>query len=410
MILRNLDSLISEDHPVRAIWEYLQGLNLSAFYSSIRAFLDAPGRPASDPQVLLALWVYATVDGIGSARRLDRLCKEHDVYRWLCGGVPVDYHILADFRTSHQAALDKLLTEIIATMMNQKLVTLKQVAQDGTRVRAAAGGGSFHRKDSLEQCLLEAEEQVKKLSEERDHPDPEVSLRERTARERAARERTERVQAALRELPAVQPAKERQQRTKSKAERIKINEARVSTTDPEVRVMKMPDGGYRPAYNVQFATDVGSGVIVGASVVNEGSDAGQAETMEAQVKKRSGVHPEAYLIDGGYAQRDTITTLTQRQIEVYAPLRPPRTTTSGRERSSPRRDDSPEVIAWRQRMETEESKERYKLRAATAEWANAQVRCHGLTRFIVRGLSNALSVVLLTAIAHNLLRWMAVAA
>jgi transposase len=410
MILRDLDSLVSEDHPVRAIWEYLQGLNLSAFYSSIRSVLDAPGRPASDPQVLLALWVYATVDGIGSARRLDRLCKEHDVYRWLCGGVPVDYHILADFRTSHQAALDKLLTEIIATMMNQKLVTLKQVAQDGTRVRAAAGGGSFHRKDSLEQCLLEAEEQVKKLSEERDHPDPEVSLRERTARERAARERTERVQAALRELPAVQAAKERQQRTKSKAERIKINEARVSTTDPEVRVMKMPDGGYRPAYNVQFATDVGSGVIVGASVVNEGSDAGQAETMEAQVKKRSGVHPEAYLIDGGYAQRDTITTLTQRQIEVYAPVRPPRTTTSGRERSSPRRDDSPEVIAWRQRMETEESKERYKLRAATAEWANAQVRCHGLTRFIVRGLSNALSVVLLTAIAHNLLRWMAVAA
>lgn len=410
MILRDLDSMVAEDHPVRAIWDFLQRLDLSGFYSSIKAVLDAPGRPASDPQVLLALWVYATVDGVGSARRLGRLCKEHDAYRWLCGGVPVDYHILADFRTSHQAALDKLLTEIIATMMNQKLVTLKQVAQDGTRVRAGAGGGSFHRKDSLEQCLVAAEEQVKRLNEERDHFDPEVSLRERAARERAARERAERVEAALRELPAVQAAKERQQRTKSKAERTKINEARVSTTDPEVRVMKMPDGGYRPAYNVQFATDVGSGVIVGVSVVNEGNDAGQAETMEAQVEQRSGVHPEAYLIDGGYAQRDTITTLTQRQIEVYAPVRPPRTTTSGRERSSPRRDDSPEVIAWRQRMEKEEAKNRYKLRAATAEWANAQVRCHGLTRFTVRGLNNALSVVLLAAIAHNLLRWLVVAA
>lgn len=409
MVLRDLDSMVSEGHPVRAIWEYLQGLNLSAFYSSIRSVLDTPGRPASDPQVLLALWVYATVDGVGSARRLDRLCKEHDAYRWLCGGVPVDYHILADFRTSHQAALDKLLTQILATMMNHKLVTLNQVAQDGTRVRASAGGGSFHRKDGLERCLPVAEEQVKRLNEERDRPDLEVSLRERAARERAARERAERVQAALRELPIVQASKERQQRTKRKVERTRITEARVSTTDPEARVMKMPDGGYRPAYNVQFATDVGSGVILGASVVNEGNDTGQAETMEAQVEQRSGVKPDAYLIDGGYAQRDTITTLTQRQIEVYAPVRPPRTATSGRERSSPRRDDSPEVIAWRQRMETEEAKNRYKLRAATAEWANAQVRCHGLTRFTVRGLNNVLSVVLLVAIAHNLLRWLAIA-
>ncbi len=145
MMLRDLDSLVSEDHPVRAIWAYLQKLNLSAFYASIKAVLDAPGRPASDPQVLLALWIYATVEGVGSARRLDRLCKEHDSYRWLCGTVPVDYHILADFRMAHQEALDDLLTDIIATMMNQKLVTLKQVAQDGTRVRASAGASSFQK-------------------------------------------------------------------------------------------------------------------------------------------------------------------------------------------------------------------------------------------------------------------------
>ena len=410
MILRDLDSLISEEHPVRAIWEFIMGLDLSAFYRSIRAVVDAPGRPASDPQVLLALWVYATVDGVGSARRLDRLCREHDAYRWLCGGVPVDYHILADFRTSHQEALDKLLTEIIATLMNNKLVTIKQVAQDGTRVRACAGASSFHRKESLEECLVEAEEQVKRLNEERDHPDPGVSLRERAARERAARERTERVQAALHELPVVQAAKEHQRRTKSKAGRTKISEARVSTTDAEARVMKMPDGGYRPAYNVQFATDVDSGVIVGVSVVNEGNDSGQAEPMVNQVEQRSGIQPESYLIDGGYAQRDTVTTLTQRHIEVYAPVRPPRTTTSGRERSSPRRDDSPEVIAWRQRMETEEAKNRYKLRAATAEWTNAQVRYHGLVRFAVQGLNKVLSVVLLVTIAHNLLRWLILAA
>ncbi|MEK7835718.1 MAG: IS1182 family transposase, partial [Pseudomonadota bacterium] len=352
MILRDLDSLVPEDHPVRGIWDFLQRLDLSGFYSSIRAVLDTPGRPASDPQVLLALWVYATVDGVGSARRLDKLCQEHDIYRWLCGGVPVNYHTLSDFRTAHQEALDKLLTEIVATLMKQKMVTLKKVAQDGVRVRASAGASSFHRKDSLEKCLEEAEEQVKRLAEERDHPDPQVSLRERSARERASRERKERVEAALRELPLVQAAKEQQQRTKSRKERGKITEARVSTTDAKARVMKMPDGGWRPASNVQFATDVDSGVIVGAGVVNQGNDSGQGEAMETQVAQRTGTHPGDYLLDGGYAQRETITTLTQREITVYAPVRPPRTTTSGRQRNTPRNDDTPEVVAWRQRMET----------------------------------------------------------
>jgi transposase len=409
MILRDLDSLISEDHPVRAIWDLIKGLDLSAFYGLIKAVADAPGRPASDPQVLLALWIYATVDGVGSARRLGRLCHEHDVYRWLCGGVPVDYHLLADFRVCHQEALDKLLTEIIASMMHNKLVTLKQVAQDGTRVRASAGAGSFHRVDSLERCLVEAEEQVKRLAEERDHPDPEVSLQERAARERAARERTERVQAALRELPVVQAAKEHQLRTRSKAERTKVTEARVSTTDAKARVMKMPDGGFRPACNVQFATDVGSGVIVGTSVVNDGTDAGQAEIMVTQIEQRSGVQPESYLIDGGFAQRDTITKLTKRQIEVYAPARSPHKAINGRKPGSPQSDDNPEMIAWRQRMETDQAKYIYKRRAATAEWTNAQVRFHGLTRFTVRGLDKVLSLVLLVTIAHNLLRWVALA-
>lgn len=405
MMLRDLDSLVPEDHAARAIWEFLQRLDLSAFYSSIKVALDVPGRPASDPQVLLALWIYATVEGVGSARRLDKLCQEHDAYKWLCGGVPINYHTLADFRVIHQKALEKLLTEIIATMMHQKLVTLKQVAQDGTKVRAGDGSGSFHQGDTLEKCLAEAEDQVKKLAEEREHPVPEVNLREQSARDRAARERKERIQAALKELPAVQASKDKQQRTKSKAERGKVTQARVSTTDSEARVMKMPDGGYRPAYNVQLATDVDSGVIVGADVINQGNDSGQGEIMEAQVAERTDTHPEAYLIDGGYAQRDTITTLTVRHIEVYAPVRPPRTTTSGRERSSPRRDDSKEVVAWRKRMETEEAKCIYKLRAATAEWSNAQVRSHGLVRFTVRGLRKVLNVVLMVVIAHNLLRW-----
>lgn len=178
MMARDLDSLVPPEHPVRALWEFLQGLDLSEFYSSIKAVLNRPGRPASDPQVLLALWVYATVEGVGSARRLDRLCQEHDAYRWLSGHVPVDYHTLADFRVTHQKALDQLLTDIVALLMSHDLVRLKQVAQDGVRVRASAGAGSFHRRDRLEQCLAEAEAQVKRLAEEREHADPGVSRRE----------------------------------------------------------------------------------------------------------------------------------------------------------------------------------------------------------------------------------------
>ena len=410
MMLRNLDSLVAEDHPVRAIWAFLQGLDLTDFYGSIKSVVDRPGRPASDPQVLLALWVYATAEGIGSARYLDRLCKEHDVYRWLCGGVPVDYHILADFRLAHQEALDRLLSEIVGSLMSQKLVTLKMVAQDGVRVRSSAGASSFHRRSHLEECLEKAEEQVKRLAQERDHPDPGVSARQRAARERAARERADRVQEALRQLSEVQAVKNRQQRTLSKDKRSKIREPRVSATDPEARLMKMPDGGWRPAYNVQLATDVGSGVIVGAAVVNQGNDSGQGPPLEEQVAQRSGVHPKAYLVDGGYAQRDTITILTGRQVTVYAPVRPPRTTSSGRERRSPRKDDSPAVMAWRERMETDEAKRIYKMRAATAEWANAQVRQHGLLSFTVRGLTKVLSVVLLIAVVHNILRGLALTA
>lgn len=407
MILRDLDSMVPDGHPARAIWEFLEGLDLSAFYSSIRAVLDRPGRPASDPQVLLALWVYATVEGVGSARRLDRLCQEHDVYRWLCGGVPVNYHTLADFRIAHQEALDRLLTEIVGTLMANDLVTLKQVAQDGVKVRAGAGAGSFHRRSRLEECVVKAEEQVKKLAQERERPDPAISRREQAARERVAKERTARIKEALGQMSAIQAAKERQERTLAKAKRKKITEARVSTTDPEARVMKMPDGGWRPAYNVQLATDVKSGVIVGAAVVNQGNDSGQAPPMEEQVTQRSGVHPEAYLVDGGYAQREDITTLEGRGVTVYAPVRPPRTATSGRERSSPRGGDSPAVIAWRQRMETEEAKSLYRMRAATAEWANAQMRGHGLLPFTVRGLNKVLCVVLLSVIAHNVLRGVA---
>jgi transposase len=407
---RSLDTSLADDHPARAIWAFLERLDLSAFYASIKSVLGHAGHPTTDPQVLLALWLYATSEGIGSARQIDRLCQEHDAYRWLCGGVPINYHTLSDFRVAHQEALDRLLTEILASMMEAGLVTLHHVAQDGMRVRASAGASSFRRQSSLQRCLVEAEQQVAALAAEREHPDPGRNARQEAARERAAKERQRRVEKAVQRLPEVQAAKERSKKTESKAKKAKVTEARVSTTDPEARVMKMPDGGFRPAYNLQMATDEESQVIVAVAVDTTGSDGGQALPVLEQAVRRTGRLPEAYLIDGGFARRDDITALEKRGVTVYAPTRSPRTTTSGRTKAEPRPDDTPEVAQWRERMETDGAKKIYKQRAATSECVNAHARRHSLTQLLVRGANKVLSVLLLVAITHNLLRWLALSA
>ena len=401
---RDLEMELAQDHPARAIWGFLEDLNLTGFYGSIKAVLDRPGRPTTDPEVLLAVWLLGTVQGVGSARKLARLCAEHDAYRWLCGGVPINYHMLSDFRVAHQGGLDDLLTEIVATLMAAEAVTLERVAQDGMRVRASAGASSFRRKERLKECLRMAREQVERLATAREHPDPGVSLRQQRARERAARERVERVKQALEYLPEAQAAKERQLGTKSLVDRAKVTEPRTSTTDGEARVMKMPDGGFRPAYNVELATDQASGVIVGVAVTNEGSDARQAVPMEKQVVNRTGKQPQDYLMDGGFASTEEITTLGKAGITVYAPVRLPRTR-SEEERYQPRYGDTPEVVQWRQRMATDEAKAVYRQRGAIAEWSNAQVRQHGVSQFTVRGLAKVTTVMLLVAVAHNLLRW-----
>ena len=336
----DLEKKLDQDHPARAIWDILENLDLSAFYVSIKAVLDRPGRPTTDPKVLLALWLLAVVDEVGSARKLGRLCGEHDAYRWLCGGVPINYHMLSDFRVAHQEALDELLTQIVGSLMAAGAVTLERVAQDGVRVRASAGASSFRRKQTLEDCLREARTRVEQLVNEREHPDPGIGQREQKAKERAARERVQRVEKALEYLPRAQAAKDRQKKEHAIVKRAKVGEPRMSTTDPEARVMKMPDGGFRPAYNVELATDGAKGMIVGVSVTAEGTDAGQALPMEDQIEKRTGQQPRSYLMDGGFATRGDITALEKRDIPVYAPVRLPRNKPE-EERYQARYEDSP---------------------------------------------------------------------
>ena len=404
---RSLDACLPQEHAARDIWKFVQGLPLSGFYGSIKAVLGHAGHPTTDPQVLLALWVFATAEGIGSARQLARLSEEHDAYRWLRGGVPINYHMLADFRVAHQQEMDDLLTKILGCMMAEELLTVRHVAQDGMRTRASAGAASFRRRETLDECLVKAKEQVERLAKEREHPDPGVSRRQLAARERAARERQLRVEQALERMPMMEAAKERQAKSVSKEKRAQVSKPRVSTTDAETRVMKMPDGGYRPAFNLEIGTDVDSQVILGVGVETKGSDRGEAVPMVRQVNERTGHSPKGYLMDGGFTTREDITTLERQGIAVYAPARVPRSETSGRTQGDARPGDTPEVAGWRRRMETEEAKEVYKERAATAECVNARARAYGLRQLTVRGVEKVLSVLLLVAITHDLLRWIA---
>ena len=402
MMMRDLDSILPEDHLARAVWAFVERLDLSAFYVPIKAIEGEPGHPATDPQVLVALWLYATADGVGKARQLDRLCHEHDAYRWLRGGVPINYHMLADFRVEHGQALDDLLTQILATMAAEGLVDLERVCQDGVRVRASAGAASFRREARLKQFLAQAQAQVNRLAGELANeleqdavPAERPSRREEAARLRAARERQERVERVLAELPLVQAAKKTEEQRQ---------QARASVSDPEARVMKMPDGGFRPAYNVQLASQLNNQVIVGISVTNHGTDGAEAPPMLEQVQERNGATPNDYLIDGGAATLKTVDELTRAGVTVYAPTQPPRG--SKRSQTEPRATDTPAVADWRVRMGTEEGKAIYRERGM-GECVNARLRQHGLYQFVVRGLQKVTCVMLWMVIAHNLLRWMA---
>jgi transposase len=400
MQVASLDSLLPEDHGARVVWDYVEGLDLSRLYADIGSVEGGPGRNAIDPRILLALWLYATLDGVGPARQLARLCEDHVAYRWICGGVSVNYHTLSDFRTAHPALLDDLLTQSVATLMQEGLVTLHRVAQDGMRVRADAGAASFRRRESLEKCQQQAQEQVESLRQELE-TDPGTSTRRRqAARERAARQRSARVEQALEALSEIEKKRSGQEKKKK---------ARASTTDPEARVMKMADGGFRPAHNVELATDTASQVITGVDVVNAGSDTGQMPPMVQQHQDRYGRRPEEFLVDGGFAQLDAIEQVsTAAGTTVYAPLQKARK--EGRDPYQPLPGDSEAIAAWRRRMGTAEAKEIYKERAATAECVNAISRNRGLHQFLVRGLQKVRTVVLWFALAHNLMRTVALRA
>ena len=403
----DLESLLADDHRARLVWSYVVRQDLSNLFEAIKARGSNAGRAAIDPRILFALWLYAALERVGSGRWLARLCHEHDAYRWICGGVSVNYHALNDFRSGNEALMDELLTDNIAALLAAGAISLERVAQDGMRVRADAGAASFRREASLQEHLSQASELVQTIKQQGER-DPGLAKRQaQAARLRAAQDREQRIRAALEQLPEVAAVKKR---NSAKAE-----DARASTTDAEARVMKMGDGGFRPAYNVQFASTCEEQVIVGMNVVNAGSDMGQMSPMVEQVEQRLGQSPGEWLIDGGFPAHEQIDAVAGKTVVVYAPVPEPKAkkdeqgNTVQQDKHQPKPDDSEAVASWRQRMATPEAKEIYKQRAATAECVNAQARNRGLLRMPVRGLTKVRSVVGLFVLAHNLMRIVALA-
>jgi len=339
------------------------------------------------------LWLYATLDGVGAARQVDRLCQDHAAYQWMCGGVSVNYHTLSDFRTANVELLNRLLTRSVAGLMLEGLVTMNRVAQDGMRVRASAGTSSFRRRQTLERLEEEARQQVEALQKELQDDPAAATQRQRAARERARRERQERIARARQELSKVEQTRPADKKDK----------ARASTTDPEARFMKMPDGGMRPAVNVQLATDTDSRIITGAEVSNVGSDKGQMGPMLDQHRDRYGQPPGEALVDGGFASREDIdaASVAEPPTVVYAPVQKSRKE-EGKNCYERQPRDTEAVAQWRQRMATPEAQAIYKERASTAEWTNAMARNRGMQQFLVRGLQKVKAVVLWFALAHNL--------
>jgi transposase len=389
----DLDSLLPAGHRARVVWAWVEQADLRRMYAGIRAVEGGSGRSAIAPEILYALWLYATLDGVGTARTLARLTQAHDAYRWICGGVRVNYHTLSDFRGAHGEAFDALLSDSVAALMAVGAVTLKRVAQDGVRIRASAGAASFRRGETLEQCLEQARAQVAALKQQGEE-DPGA----RSRRQQAARERQERITAALERLPELAEIKAKQGKPRERA--------RASTTDAEASVMKMGDGGFRPAYNGQFATDTASQVVVGVAAVSAGTDMAQLAPMVEQVAARCGQSPEEWLVDGGYPAHDQLDRAAAHTV-VYAPVPKPKDPAS--EPHVAKDGDSQAVGAWRERMGTDAAKAIYKQRAATAECVNALARERGLIRLRVRGRAKVRCVLLLHALAHNLMRTLALA-
>jgi transposase len=403
----DLEALLPSDHRARIVISFVESLDLSALYAAIKSREGEPGRPAADPAVLLALWLYATIEGVGSARQLDRLAQRDLAYRWIAGGVPVNHHGLSDFRVAHVEVLDRLLTESMTALIAEGVVSLKEVVVDGTKVRANASRGSFKTADKLAQIAAAVERRLAALKAEIES-DPEASSRRKhAAQERAAREVQERAERARAALDRVRAEREKRAK-RHRRDEAKKSEPTVSLTDPDARTMRFADGAVRPAYNAQIAVTPNEGLILSVEMTDRRNDAGLAVPMVDDIVRRYGKGPGNLLVDTHYATSDDIAALAEHAagpVTVYAPLPTERDDISPRaliNRRNKRAREPESVKEWRSRMETQAGQEVFSLRKLI-ERINANLKNHGFGFIPVRGLIKAKAVALWHALANNLM-------
>jgi transposase len=460
----DVERLIGEEHPARAIWEFVGKLDLSGYSGEIRAVEGEAGRPAWEPRLLISLWVYGYSEGVGSGRAIEELCEWDPAYQWLTGAAVVNAHTLTDFRVKHEKALKELFVQILGLLSADGLITLERVMQDGTKIRANAAQDSFRRKERVEQALKQAAEQVEAVEE---MGEEETSRRAAKARQRAQRERKERLEKALEEFEKL--AEDGSDKGKE--------QRRVSTSDPQARVMKQADGGFAPSYNVQVNTDAKNAVIVAVGVVQAGNDFEQLEPGIDRVEQNLGKTPDQVVADGGFVSRDNIVGMKSRGAEFIGPqcddqgkgkssyegrgvspayyssqfvydaatdsFRCPQgkiLSYEGKEerhtqvsyryraqrsdcqgcpvksqccpgnrvtgRSVHRSEELAEVAEFRQRMQSEQAREIYRQRAQVAETPNLWIKAKfGLRQFSVRGLSKVGMEALWACLTYNIRVW-----
>jgi transposase len=398
----SLEEQLPAGDPARVIWQFTLGLDLSGFDADVKAVEGRPGRPANDPRLLFALWLFALIDGVAPARELARRCRRDLPYQWLCGGAPPDYHTLSDFHACHHDRLRQLFVAHVAALRQQGLIELKRVAIDGTKRPGSAGSATYRREPTLSEHLREAEEHLGAW-ERAQAQASELTARQHAARGRAARERAQRLRRAVARVKQIQQDRRECRRADARPE-----EARASEADPDAVRMKQGDGGFRIGYNVQSVSDAAHGLVVTTGVINQGNDAGQLSAMLSRLHEEQGVKPAEVLLDSGYATTEDIERAEGAGVEVIMPPRDSkRDLQAGRDPYQAKRGDSAAVSAWRARMGTAEAKGLYRQRSGLAEIVHARMVQRRWLGFRLRGLVKAATEALWQALAHNVARLLA---
>jgi transposase len=406
--LLDLEGMLPRDHRARIVMSFVEQLDLSVLYDAINAREGEPGRPPPDPAVLMGLWLYATIEGVGSARQLERLARNDLAYRWIAGGVPLNYHGLADFRVAHVELLDRLLSDSVTALIKAKVISLGEIAVDGTKVRANASRASFKTASKLARIEAAVEQRLAALKEEIEKDPKASSQRRLAAQERAARDVKERADQARAALDKVRAEKEKRAKTHAKDEARKKEEPKASLSDPDARIMRFPDGAVRPAYNAQIAAVPREGVIISVTMTDRRNDAGLAVPMVEDIVRRYGQTPENLLADTHYATSEDIAALASHPagpVTVFAPLPTEREDVKPATLASRRskRSREPESVKeWRNRMGTQAAQDAYGIRKLI-ERINAHLKNHRFGFMPVRGLIKTQALALWHALANNIM-------